>query len=71
MKFIQVFDLECVIFLSNIDKVSLLKEVMDGMQKVNEHAHKFTFSIVFHQLEAQLSQISTMEVRWSQNQSRI
>ncbi|XP_071798393.1 conserved oligomeric Golgi complex subunit 7-like [Asterias amurensis] len=44
------------------DKVSLLKEVMDGMQKVNEHAHKFTFSIVFHQLEAQLSQISSMEV---------
>ncbi|XP_038050090.1 conserved oligomeric Golgi complex subunit 7-like isoform X2 [Patiria miniata] len=44
------------------DEVSLLKEVTDYMQKVNEHAHKFTFSIVFHQLEAQLMQISDMEV---------
>ena len=50
-------------YVLSTDEVALMKEVTDDMQKVNEHAHKFTFSIVFHQLEAQLMQISHMEVK--------
>ncbi|XP_072035028.1 conserved oligomeric Golgi complex subunit 7-like [Amphiura filiformis] len=41
---------------------SLLQDVMMEMSKVNEHAHKFTFTIVFYHLARQLAQISNMEI---------
>ena len=40
----------------------ILQDVMSAMSKVNEHAHKFAFTIVFYHLARQLAQISTMEV---------
>ena len=41
---------------------TLLQDMMSEMSKVNEHAHKFTFTIVFYHLARQLAQISNMEV---------
>ncbi|XP_071949491.1 conserved oligomeric Golgi complex subunit 7-like [Antedon mediterranea] len=41
---------------------SVMDDPMKGLKKVNEHAHKFAFELVFSQLEKQLVQISYMEV---------
>ncbi|XP_033122594.1 conserved oligomeric Golgi complex subunit 7-like [Anneissia japonica] len=45
---------------------SIMEEPMKGLRKVNEHAHKFAFELVFSQLEKQLRQISYMEVWMSE-----
>ncbi|CAH1263030.1 COG7 [Branchiostoma lanceolatum] len=40
----------------------LLCDVTEAVQKLNEHAHKFAFDIVFCQLQQQLANVHSMEI---------